>query len=179
MKIHQVLFSLMLAFAVPAIAQPRDPAELDPAVRGQVFELLSFQCGVAEVEARFRDAMSRLGPTVEPLLLAVLRDGAPEAVRAAAADDAALRYRQQRAWLAEHGKQLLGEDASRPTELNRVGYIDDVLRRLDVLYRENAVRGLGVVGGAQAATAVAAASSRDPDLAILAEQAVQEIRERK
>jgi hypothetical protein len=100
-------------------------------------------------------------------------------VRAAAADDATLRYRQQRAWLAENGKQLLGEDASRATELSRVGYIDDVLRRLDVLYRENAVRGLGIVGGTEAAAAVAAASRRDPDLAILAEQAVQEIRQRQ
>jgi hypothetical protein len=99
-------------------------------------------------------------------------------VRDSAADHAASRYSQRRE-LAENGNELLGEDASRAAELSRVGYVDDVLRRLDVLYRENAVRGLGIVGGTEAVAAVAAAARRDPDLAILADQAIQEIRQRQ
>jgi hypothetical protein len=97
-------------------------------------------------------------------------------VRDSAAYHAATRYSQQRAWLAEN--ELRGEDSSRVAELSRDGYVDDVLRRLNVLYRENAVRGLGVVGGAGALKDVAAAAKSVPDLAILADQAIQEIRRR-
>jgi len=178
MKLHQALFSLMLTIALPLIVQAQDRAtELSPAVRAQVFELLSYQCGAAEEVDRFRAAFARLGPAVEPLLLSVLADGAPEAVRDSAADHAASRYSQRRAWLAEN--KLLGEDARRAAELSRVGYVDDVLRRLDMLYRENAVRGLGIIGGTEAVAAVAAAAGRVPDLAILADQAIQEIRQRQ
>jgi hypothetical protein len=177
-KLQQALFSLILTIALPLIVQAQDRAtELSPAVRAQVFELLSYQCGVAEEAARFRAAIARLGPAVEPLLLSVLAEGAPESVRDSAAYHAATRYSQQRAWLAEN--ELRGEDSSRVVELSRDGYVDDVLRRLNVLYRENAVRGLGVVGGTGALEDVAAAAKRVPDLAILADQAIQEIRRRQ
>lgn len=180
MRLQQALFLLMLAFALPAIAHAQHRgAQLSPSVRAQVYELLSYQCGAADGEDRFRQAVARLGPVVEPLLLSVLTDGAPEEVRNPAADRAASRYSQRQAWLAENGEELLGEDGSRAAELSQAAYVDDVLRRLDALYRENAVRGLGVVGGTEAAAAVAAAARRDPDLAILAHQAAQEIRGRQ
>jgi hypothetical protein len=65
------------------------------------------------------------------------------------------------------------------TELSRDGYVDDALRRLNVLYRENAVRALGIVGGTGAVDAMAAAAKRVPDLAVLANRSIQEIRQRQ
>lgn len=180
MRPHQTLAFLAIAFAlsVPVHAQ-ESAAQLSPVVRAQVYELLSYQCGVAEVEDRFRLAVAELGPVTEPLFLLVLAEGVPAEVRRSVEDRAASRYDRRQAWLAENGKELFGEDTGRLAERSRADYVADVLRRLDALHRENAVRGLGIVGGAEAAAAVEAAVARDPDLAILVDRALNEIRRRQ
>lgn len=180
MRLHQTLASLAISFALlfPAHAQ-EDAAQLSPAVRAQVYELLSYQCGVAEVEDQFRSAVAELGPVTEPLFLSVLAEGAPAEIRKSAEERAASRYDRRQAWLAKNGQELFGEDAGRIAERSRADYVADLLRRVDVLYRENAVRGLGIVGSVEAATAIEAAAAGNPDLAILADRAVNEIQERQ
>ncbi len=180
MRLHQTLAFLAIASAlsVPSLAQ-ESASQLSPAVRARVLELLSYQCGVAEVEDRFRIAVAQLGPVTEPLLLSVLAEGAPAEVRKPVGDRAASRHARRRAWLAENGREIFGEDTSRLAEKSRADYITEVLRRLDALYRENAVRGLGIVGGLRAATAVETAVARDPNLGILANRALNEIRRRR
>lgn len=180
MRLHQTLASLAVAIAlsVPVQAQERAP-QISPAVRAMVYDLLSYQCGVAEVENSFRKGVAELGPATEPLFLSVLAGGAPAEVRESVMDRAASRYERRRAWLAENGKELFGENVGSIEQRSPVDYVTDVLRRLDALYRENAVRGLGIVGGAEAAVAVEAAVARNPDLALVADQAVNEIRRRQ
>ena len=180
MRPHRILaaFVLTLAFSLPAQAQDSG-APLSPAVRAQVHGLLSYQCGVAEVEDRFRLAVAALGAATEPLFLSALAEGAPPEVRSQVEARAAARYDRRQAWLAGNGRKLFGEDADRLAARSRADTVADALRRLDALYRQNAVRGLGIIGGAKAATAVEAAASRNPDLAILARQALAEIRQRQ
>lgn len=180
MRLHRTLAFLVIASAlsVPSLAQER-AEQLSPSVRARVLELLSYQCGVAEVEDRFRVAVTKLGPVIEPVFLSVLAEGAPAEVSKSVADRAASRHGRRRAWLTEKGKQLFGEDTPRLAERSRANHVADVLRRLDILYRENAVRGLGIVGGSRAAAAVETAVARNPELGILADRALVEIRRRQ
>ncbi len=171
---------LALAMALCGTVKAQEsPAQLSPALRLQVYELLSYQCGAAEVEDRFRLAVSELGPVTEAVFLSVLTEGVPAEIRASRAAHAVIRYDRRQAWLAENGKALFGEDAERLVKRSREDDVAESMRRLDALYRENAVRGLGIVGGTNAAEALRAAATSDPDLTGLAERALDEIRQRR
>lgn len=178
---YSALFAvLLIALTVIGPAHAQDAAgQLSPAVRAQVYELLSQQCGTADEEDRFRVGVAGLGAAVEPLLLSVLADGLPADVLHAAEDHASERFERRQAWLEENGDRLFGDDAKRLADRSRADYVADAVGRVDTLFRENAVRGLGVVGGAQALAAVRAAAAQDPDLSILADQALNEIRLRQ
>ncbi len=73
---------------------------------------------------------------------------------------------------------MFGEDTKRLSERKRADHIADVLRRTDILFRENAVRALGIVGGPDSVPAISAAVEREPDLAPLADTAVKSIASR-
>ena len=180
MRLFPSLASLAIALVLSLPVQAQESAApLSPELRAKVYELLSYQCGVAEVENRFRLAVAELGPATEPLLLSVLAEGVPAEARESAEKRAAARYERRQAWLAKNRQALSGDDAERLANRSRAEHIAEALRQLDALYRENAVRGLGIVGSARAAAAVEAAVARNPDLAILADQALNQIRQRQ
>jgi len=181
MRLHHALAALatILFLAGPAHAQTASTELTAQELRARVYELLTWQCGVEETRDRFRVAIAELGSAVEPILLSVLVEGAPPPVREAAQARAAARYERRQAWLEENGKALFGADAERLQGTDRAQYVAGALRRLDALFRENAVRGLGVVGGARAASAVEVAVARDPELARLGSMAIEEIRKRR
>ncbi len=160
-------------------AQPAD-AVLGADQRALLYELLSWQCGAADEIDRFRQAIGRLGPAAEPLLRQVLAGGVPAERRQAAAERAAARFREQRAWLAGHPDEPLAAQAAESRlAQDETAYVEDALRRLDALYRNNAVRGLGEVGGPGAAAAIEAAARQNPDLALLGQAAIAAINRRR
>ena len=71
-----------------------------------------------------------------------------------------------------------GEDAERLAARTREEYVADTLRRSDIQFRENAIRGLGVIGNNEAAGVLEAASAQDPNVKMLADAALREIAER-
>ena len=170
--------ALFAALSAGSLAQQR-PGELTEAVRTRLFELLSSDCGVEKELLNFNQAITELGVEVAPLLLEVLEDGAPQRIRATVQAEASARYDRRQAWLAENGEELFGEEAKRLSERNRTDHINGVLRRTDILFRENAVRALGIVGEPAAVAAISAAAEREPDLATLAEASVKSIESRR
>lgn len=180
MLLRSLVAAAAIAAALAGSAGAQDTAaRLTAAARAEVYELLSYDCGVAEVEDRFRQAVARIGPVAEPLFVVALAQGAPDEVRAEVRQQAEARHARRQQWLAENGEALFGDDAKRIAARDRAAFVADALQRLDALYRENAVRGLGIVGGPSATALIERAAARDPDLAILAERALQEIRQRR
>lgn len=170
-----VAFFATLSAASLAQQTAGEPIE---AVRARLFELLSSDCGVEKEILNFNRTIADLGVGIAPLLLEVLENGAPETIRKAVQAEASARYNRRQAWLAESGEELFGEDAKRLSERKRADHIADVLRRTDILFRENAVRALGIVGGPDSVQAISAAVEREPDLAPLADTAVKSIASR-
>ena len=132
----------------PCPAKPRRTHRR--AVRARLFELLSSDCDVEKEVLNFNQADADLAVGIAPLLLDVLKDGAPDTIRKTVQAEASAQYDRRQAWLAEDGEALFGEDARRLSERKRTDHVTDVLRRTDILFRENAVRALGIVGGPDA-----------------------------
>jgi len=171
------LFALFAALSVAGLAQ-QNLGEPTEAVRARLFELLSSDCGAAKEVLNFNHAVADLAVGITPLLLDVLKDGVPETIRKTVQAEASARYDRRQAWLAEDGEALFGEDARRLSTRKRTDHVADVLRRTDILFRENAVRALGIVGGPDAVAAISSAVEREPDLARLADIAVKSIESR-
>lgn len=148
-------------------------------LRAQVYELLTWQCGVRDVEDRFRATIAGIGRDAQPMLVSVLTDGLPADVRQDAERRAGQRFERRQSWLEENGEELFGRDAERISAVDRAEYVADALRRLEVLFRENAIRGLGEIGDRDAAGAIRQAAKQNPDLAALAQAALDRIGDRQ
>lgn len=171
-------FALAVALSSAAGGQPA-PGSLDDTVRTRVFEILEFDCGAdPRDEDRFRKVVEDLEHGVVPLLLEVLESGAPEAVRHEVRQEAAARYTERQAWLAERGRELFGDDAERLGEVSEQEYVADILHTTDVRFRENAVRALGILAGPEALDSLAAAAERQPELGGLVNIAITSIENR-
>lgn len=178
MRIRSLMLILIVAWPSSS-GYSQEGVELNSAeLRIRVYELLSYQCGADDIEDRFRLEISKLGQEVQPLLVSVMRDGLPEEIRRDAQVQAERRYARRQAWLKENGEELFGDETERLSAQTSESYIADALRQVDILFRENAVRGLGVIGNTEAARAIEASLEQDPSLSGLAESALQEIGQR-
>lgn len=175
---RNLLVMLLLSLSCSLVHSQQAARTISTELRNTVYELLTYQCGAQEVEDRFRLQISKLGQDIQPLLVAVLSDGLPDDARRSAQVQAERRFDRRQVWLTENGEELFGDDAERLAGRSKEKYVADAVRRVDVQFRENATRGLGVIGNADAAKAIEAALAQDPSLAILAEIALQEISER-
>jgi hypothetical protein len=142
--------------------------------------LLSYDCGSSDEIAAFRNAAIALGPDAERVFLAALAEGAPAAMRAAEEKRLSAQYDLLQRTLGEQGGSLARViEEGGPALPAREAFIADGLRRLDARARENALRGLGAVGGGVSTDAIKRAAAADPDLQFLASMALQEIAARK
>lgn len=163
--------SWMLACA-PALAQQ---AELTPAAQSRVFELLGLNCGTDGEVLRFRLAISEIGSTAEPLLLDVLERGMPPEVRKSVEEESSRQYVIRQAWLATNGERVFGADAARLAKRSVSDVFADTLRRVDALFKQNALRALAVAGTPAAIPVIRAAVAREGHLAAAAQDAVAAI----
>jgi hypothetical protein len=158
----RLIVILLLSLTTPAIAA----AQQAPADRARVLSVLSYDCGTDSALDSFNRAMLAIGPSAQPLLLQVLQEGAPADIRTAEQRRLGERHAALQSALKDQGAHLLAASngASLPS---RDAFIADGLRRLDAKYRDNAVRGLGVVGGPDASDPLRRAAAANPDLAAL------------
>lgn len=162
--------------AVLAAALASSPAS----AQGNAAALLSYDCGSSEEIAAFRNAAAALGPEAERVFLAALADGAPAAMRTAEEKRLSAQYDLLQRTLSEQGGSLARVmEEGGPALPPREAFIAEGLRRIDARARENAVRGLGAVGGSASADAIKRAATANPDLQILADAAMKEIAARR
>ncbi len=141
--------------------------------------LLAYDCGSAEKLDAFSTLARALGADAERAFLAAIEGGAPAAMRAAEEKRLAVSYDHLAEILAKEGAPVArAMEEGGPALPARQSFIADGLKRLDIRARENAVRGLGAVGGAAAADAVRRAAAADADLRLLADAALKEISSR-
>jgi len=171
---------LLLILALPNVSvHGQEVAEVTNAVlRSQVYELLTYQCGADEVEDQFRLSITKLGQEIQPLLISVLSNGLPEEIRKATQVQAERRFHRRQAWLRENGEELFGDETEQISAQSSEEFVVDAVRQINMLFRENAIRGLGVIGNEEAANAVQAALAQDAGLKFLAERALSEISQR-
>jgi hypothetical protein len=166
----------LIAFAAMGLALSPARAQTSADVEA----LLAYDCGSKEETDAFRAAAVSLGPDAERTFLAALTDGAPATMRAAAEKRLAEQYDALAKTLAEEGAALARVmEEGGPALPPREAFITDGLRRLDIRARENAVRGLGAVGGRGAAAAIRKAAEGDADLRLLADAALNEMSARQ
>lgn len=158
----RLIIALLLSFATPAIAA----AQQAPVDRTRVLSVLSLDCGTDGGLEAFNRGILAIGPPAQPLLLQVLQEGAPADIRAAEQRRLGERYAVLQTTLKDRGADLLASSngAAMPSQ---DAFVADGLRRLDARYRDNAVRGLGAVGNAQASDPLRRAAESNPDLAAL------------
>ena len=146
----------------------------------QVFQLLALDCGVSGDLKQFEVALDELQVDVSPLFVQILRDGAPNSVRQTTLAKAKQRYNERQKWLKKNGQTLLGEETvDRLLQKTEEDYSADVVRRINMCYRENALRGLAQIGKTDTIPAIAEMAKRDTTLDVLSKQAIAAITERK
>lgn len=149
-------------------------------VVNQVFQLLALDCGVSGELKQFDVALDKLEVDVSPLFVQILRDGAPNPVRQTTLTNATRRYSERQKWLKKNGRALFGEEtADRLMQKSQEDYSADVLRRINIRYQENALRGLARIGKPDTIPAIAEMAKRDAALEVLSRQAIAAINERK
>lgn len=149
-------------------------------VVNQVFQLLALDCGVSGELKQFEVALQALKVDASPLFVQILRDGAPMRVRQATLARVTKRYNERQQWLKKNGRALFGEETvGRLLEKTQEDYAADVVRRINIRYRENALRGLARIGKPNTIPFIADAAKGDTALEILSGQAIAEINERK
>ena len=163
------IFALMLA--VPFLQNPEDDS-----VRQQLTQLMSMDCGVGEAAQRFRATLAASGPENTGLLLDFLRNGAPQSIERQARADAAEQFERLAAWAQRqpdkpHAKAFAGG-------MTKEAYIAQSIDTLGLTFRSNALRGLSIIGTADAAAAISQAVERDPRLSHLGEEALRNVRAR-
>jgi hypothetical protein len=142
--------------------------------------LLAYDCGSRDEADAFRATALSLGADAERAFLAALQDGAPAPMRAAAEKRLAAQYDALANMLADEGAALArAMEEGGPALPSREAFIADGLKRLDTRARENAVRGLGAIGGSDAAAAIRKAAEGDADLRPLADAALRELSARQ
>jgi hypothetical protein len=101
-------------------------------------------------------------------------------MRAAAEKRLGAQYDALTELLAEEGAPMArAMEEGGPALPPREAFIAEGLKRLDIRARENAVRGLGAVGAADAAAAIRKAAKDDADLRPLADAALRELSARQ
>ncbi|MDJ0703785.1 MAG: hypothetical protein QNJ46_10940 [Leptolyngbyaceae cyanobacterium MO_188.B28] len=181
------VIACLLSLLIPGSTQPQpssnnsDIIEQFPnTVSQQVFTLLSLDCGVNGELQRFQDLITELDVDISPLLFLTLREGAPVSVQRNMTSEAQQVFDARQRWLKENGNELFDpETVRRLLAQTQEDYIDETLRVTNLRYQENAIRGLGYVGNAEAIDPILDAAKREPALSILAETAVESINERQ
>lgn len=178
MRLRNLLLLFVLSWLSSGVYGQEGIEPNSAELRARVFELLSYQCGADDVEDQFRLQISKFGPEIQPVLMSVMRNGLPEEARRKAQKQAERRFEQRQAWLRENGEELFGSETERLSAQTSETYVADQLRQIDILFRENATRGLGVIGNEEAARAIETVQEQDPKLRALAEVALREIDQR-
>jgi hypothetical protein len=166
-----LIASLLAAASSLAVAAPAPEALAE---RARVVAFLTYDCGTAEQAEAFRTAVLGAGPAGQPVYLLALTEGAPADIRAAEERRLTQAHEKLQAALQENGTALPAGNsgASLPP---RETFVADGLRRLDVRFRENAIRGLGIVGNLEAETALRRVGDKSQDLKPLVAAAIAEI----
>lgn len=169
----------LLALFSPSLQAQTAAPGIAPELRERLTDLLARNCGVGEDARAFLKLIEEAGPALEPFFLQVLAEGAPEGARDLARNAAAQRFAERQRKLEKIGSEFLDPamvDALRAVDQEE--YIGQTLSTLDLTYRENALRGLEVVGSRSVIPAIRDATRAEPSLRLLSDQAIKAIESR-
>ncbi len=173
------LFIIFLALNMASLAHAVEKnvdAQLAPNIKFQIFQLLAMDCGANSALNDFQQAFDKLEVDISPLLINILQRGIPEELQRVARKKANENYEIRQAWLKTDGGNLFDEQTlDQISKQNRDAYLSNNMRKLNLGYLENTIRGLGLIGKPNAIDSINQAIAQDPTLAILGKQAIEQI----
>ena len=174
-----LLLVLLIGAAQPAVYAQWDATGMSADRQVRLSALLSRVCEAGE-EAQLLESFATIGgPGAEQFTLRVLAQGAPEDQRRAAREAARGRYALRSAYLArDTNGPFDAASAERLRAVDEETYVTSAVKTIDLIYRENALRALGVFGSPGAIAAIEAAVEETPSLGLLTAEAVEAIRAR-
>jgi hypothetical protein len=162
-RICLTIAALAVSLALPAAA------EGDP--RARLERLMGENCATGEPADRLRLALADLGAEAGPILLGYLAGGAPAEVEVRAREDAAADFDRLTDWIARNPDKVASKLAA--GRLERSAYVEEAIDRIDLTWRENALRGLALVDAPGERDAIRTAVEADPRLSILGREALR------
>lgn len=178
-RIIATIVALLIGAGQPGLCAQRDSSELTPDRQQALLTLFSRVCEAGE-DTRLQETFAGFaGAGAEEIALETLTRGAPDQQRKATREAAKRRYALRATLLASDNDKLFDK---RTTERLRAtseqAYVASAEEVLDLIYRENALRALGVFGNAESIPAIEAAVEARPALTLLASDTVEAIRAR-
>lgn len=159
-------------------ATPSQP--INNKIQLQVFELLTIDCGVDGGLDKFTTALDRLPVDVSRIFIKILQEGVPEQTHDSARRRAEANYKVRQAWLMRNGAELFDKQTvERLSKISLDDYVANSIRKLNIRYEENAIRGLKQLGNLNAIDVIKNAAKQKPELAILAEESIKTIKKRE
>lgn len=166
--------------AQPLVDAQETSTALTPEREARLSALLSQVCEAGDDETRLRKALAEFaGPGAEQFVVQILAQGAPADQRKATREAARRRYAMRAARLAESTDKLFdARTAERLRAVDEETYVRSAVEVIDLVYRENALRALGVFGSKGSLAAIEKAVDSTPSLELLAAEATAAINAR-
>lgn len=157
-----------------AVSQP-----LSKELQIQVFELLTMDCGVDGGLDKFKTALIKLPVDASPIFLKILQEGVPEQILDSVRQQARANYDSRQQWLKSNGASVLDKQTvERMSKISLEDFVNRSMQKLNVRYEENAIRGLEQMGNLSAIAVIEKSVKQKPELAILAQKAIETINNR-
>jgi anti-sigma factor RsiW len=177
-----ILFAfLLVSTTVLANDASLNDGELSQDNRAKLLTLLSQDCFVAAEEAQWHKAIAELPhPAAEKILMKVIVQGAPNAIRLDTQQAAKSRYHRRNRYLqSDTGKAIENQTRQTLLAIDEMTYVNAALESVDLTFRENALLALGIIGTPASISALTAANLQTPSLQPLLKQTIQQLRDRK
>jgi len=126
----------------------------------------------------FINRIDAIGVPAKPLLLEILSEGAPAEILNETQEHAEERYRRRQRWLSENGSSIFGDNTAGVDDRDQSQYVESYLRKVNILYTENAIRGLGIIGDEDSIPLLQRLGENNPNLRLIIENAVRLISDR-
>lgn len=170
---------ILLLRAVDLAPAQQPPAPVPAVVEARLVTRMGQDCGVGEAPDALRRLLAQVGPGAEDVVIEILKDGIPVEIREDTRRSAAEVWRSRSAWLkANRGTELGRRLAPAQDRFTGESFVAHELAGRALVYRENALQALELIGTGKAVPAIERAVAADPRLATRGESALRSIRAR-
>ena len=178
-KVVTTLLVILLSVMLPPANAQTTAKVLTQEQKSELSALLSQVCDV-DGQQQWKEALAEYGgPNVETFALHILVRGAPEEQKQRARAAAQNRYGLRAERLAKNTDKLFdAETTKRLQSVDKDSYIAASVRLIDLVYRENALRALGLFGTKNAIPTITAAAQATPSLQLLSRETIAAIQAR-